>query len=377
MVLATSLLAALALFVTFFLGVWMSPNGRIGRVLGAVVSAFVAGLAWTLVVTAGSSLGWVHTEEALFHHLYVLGVVGLPLVGAVIVVASFIRPVKDRRARFSGRLVAVIFMVPALIGIYATHIEPVWLRVDRVAIGGGANCDSCEGITIGVVADVQTDAFGSYEARALNAMMLERPDLILVAGDITQVPVDEYVNIQADASMAFSALDAPGGVFVISGNTDPSSDAVDVMALDAGLSPLNDAIVEREVNGRVVRILGIAWPNNRRSKARAMVLDFVATSRPEVVDVILAHSPDVVFNLDEPGSVDLIVSGHTHGGQIQLPGYGPIWNVTELPKEVAAGGLHTVRGVPTYVSTGVGVQRGESPKVRFGVRPSIGVIEIH
>ena len=105
--------------------------------------------------------------------------------------------------------------------------------------------------------------------------------------------------------------------------------------------------------------------------------DFVRTASPDVVDIVLAHSPDVVLNLRSAANIDLVVSGHTHGGQIRLPIYGPIWNVTELPDEVAAGGLHVVDGVPLYVSTGVGVQRGDSPKVRFGVRPSIGLIEVN
>ena len=80
--------------------------------------------------------------------------------------------------------------------------------------------------------------------------------------------------------------------------------------------------------------------------------------------------------MNDPASIDLIVTGHTHGGQVQIPGYGPLWNVTELPREVAGGGLHEVRGVPLYVSTGVGVQRADAPQVRFGVRPSVGVIDI-
>jgi predicted MPP superfamily phosphohydrolase len=47
-----------------------------------------------------------------------------------------------------------------------------------------------------------------------------------------------------------------------------------------------------------------------------------------------------------------------------------------VPREVGAGGLHEVAGNPIYVSTGVGMERGQAPQVRFLVPPSIGVLEL-
>ena len=134
MVMFVSLSAAVALLVVFFGGLALSPKTRPGRVAGALISALLAGAAWTTVVIAARGLGWVQTEEAQFHHLYVLGSVGLPLVGAAILVASMVRPVADRRARWLGRATAAVFLVPAVVGVYATNVEPNWLRVDRVCL---------------------------------------------------------------------------------------------------------------------------------------------------------------------------------------------------------------------------------------------------
>jgi predicted MPP superfamily phosphohydrolase len=47
-----------------------------------------------------------------------------------------------------------------------------------------------------------------------------------------------------------------------------------------------------------------------------------------------------------------------------------------VPREVAAGGLHVLGGRNVYVSTGVGIERGQAPQVRLGVRPSVGVLDI-
>jgi len=369
MVMVTSLLAAGALFIVFFGGLALAPTGRFTRVAGALGAAVGAGAAWTVVVVLARARGWVTTEEAQFHHLYVLGVVGLPIVGMVLLVGSVVRPVKDFRARRAGRLIAFAFVLPALIGFYATNIEPQWLRVDHETVGTG-------GVTLAVVADVQTDNFGSFEDEVMATTVAEQPDLIVVAGDVTQVPVADYESLADDAATTLGQLDAPGGVFIVSGNTDPSPTSIRDLAQAAGITALDDTVAEVTVDGHQVRLLGLSWPNNLRAGVNAALADFVAGSSEETIDIVLAHSPDVVFNSDIGEGIDLIVTGHTHGGQIQVPFYGPVWNVTEVPREVAAGGLHELRGVPLYVSPGVGVQRGESPKVRFGVRPTVTILDV-
>ncbi len=369
MVMVTSLLAAAALFTVFFIGLAIAPKGRVGRTVGALVAAVAAGLAWTAVVVLARARGWVLTEEAQFHHLYVLAVVGLPVVGAVVLVASLMQPVKDRRARVGGRLVALAFIAPAFVGFYATNIEPQWLQVEHLTVGGG-------GVRVAVVSDVQTDRFGDFENEVMATALAEQPDLIVVPGDITQVPAAQYAELAEGAVDTLDVLDAPGGVFVVSGNTDPSVTSIQEVAEAAGITALTDEVVEVEVDDQRLRILGLSWPNNRRARVGEALSEFAQGSSDDTIDIVLAHSPDVIFNVANGDRIDLIITGHTHGGQIQVPFYGPVWNVTELPREVAAGGLHVVRNVPMYVSPGVGVQRGESPKVRFGVRPTIGILDV-
>ena len=131
------------------------------------------------------------------------------------------------------------------------------------------------------------------------------------------------------------------------------------------------------IGGVPIRVGGLDWPNNFRPEGSDYLRSYAAGSGAETVDLMLAHSPDAVRNEADWSRVDLVVSGHTHGGQIALPFIGPLWNVTELPSEVAAGGLHEVGATTVYVSTGIGVGRNESPKVRFGVRPSITILTLN
>jgi len=289
MVMVASLLAAAALFTVFFVGLAIAPKGRVGRSVGAVGSAVAAGLAWTAVVVLARGVGWVRTEEAQFHHLYVLAVVGLPVVGAVVFVASLVRPVKDRRARIGGRLVALAFIAPAFVGFYATNIEPKWLQVETLTVGEG-------GVRVAVVSDVQTDRFGDFEREVMAAAVGEEPDLIVVPGDVTQVPLGDYDALAGSASEALAMLDAPGGVFVVSGNTDPSVVSVQELADAAGITALTDEVVEVAVDGQRLRLLGLSWPNNRRAAVAHALDDFAEGSGEDTIDIVIAHSPDVIFN---------------------------------------------------------------------------------
>lgn len=375
MVVMVSLSAAAALFLTFFGVIWVARRRQISRIVGSLSAAALAGFSWFLVVASAARLGWVRTEEAQFHHLYVLAVVGLPVVGLVLLILTLRRTPAGRDRRF-GVGVAVAFMLPALGGVWATHLEPHWLRVDRQTIDVDAIGPGDRALRVAVIADIQTDVFGPYERSAIDAAMAEEPDVILVAGDLTQVNSTVFDRIRADGVALLSVLDAPGGVFVIDGNTDPSPEAVRQLALDAGASSLVDETAEVQLGDVRLRLGGLSWSNNRRPAGSAYLQEFSAGGSADTVDVLLAHSPDVVHNGAEWANVDLVVSGHTHGGQIALPFVGPLWNVTELPADVAAGGVHPVGDTTVYVSTGVGVGRGESPKIRFGVRPSIGILTL-
>jgi predicted MPP superfamily phosphohydrolase len=94
------------------------------------------------------------------------------------------------------------------------------------------------------------------------------------------------------------------------------------------------------------------------------------------VRLLLAHRPDAVLNLRPRTRVDLTLAGHTHGGQVQLPGIGPLTVLSGVPREVGAGGLHSLAGRSIYVSRGVGVERGQAPRLRLGAVPEVSLITL-
>jgi predicted MPP superfamily phosphohydrolase len=92
--------------------------------------------------------------------------------------------------------------------------------------------------------------------------------------------------------------------------------------------------------------------------------------------IVIGHNPNFVQDLAEASvGVDLALAGHTHGGQVVLPLFGPPITQMSLPRRYASG-LHDYRGIPLHVSAGIGMERGTAPQIRFNCPPEISVIEV-
>ncbi len=94
------------------------------------------------------------------------------------------------------------------------------------------------------------------------------------------------------------------------------------------------------------------------------------------IRILLTHAPDAALLLPRDSRVDLVVAGHTHGGQIQLPLVGPLVTFSRVPRDVAGGGLHVLDGTQVYVSRGVGCERGQAPQIRFLCPPEVSLLTL-
>jgi uncharacterized protein len=224
-----------------------------------------------------------------------------------------------------------------------------------------------------VIADLQCEEVGDHEREAVDRLMRERPDLILLAGDYHQGSAAKLAEQLPALRELLGRLHAPGGVYAVHDDTEGVAEARQVMA-GTGVRLLVDQIAHVRLGDRRLAIGGIErsyW----NGAARATV---AALERPRGradVRLLLTHRPDAV-KLLSGARVDLTVAGHTHGGQLQLPLVGPLTTASGVPRDVAAGGLHEVDGHRIYVSRGVGVERGQAPRLRMGAVPEVSLITL-
>src|SRR5512143_2213013 len=189
------------------------------------------------------------------------------------------------------------------------------LELTRTTLPVSGLPSALAGLRIGFLTDFHRSQTVPHELidRAVRMTLDERPDLIILGGDYVTWGDRRYVSPAAEA---LAPLSAPNGVFAILGNHDDDHDMP--AALTArGIAVLRDARTRLTIRGESLDLAGIRYWTRR-------VVDIAHVLRGASPTVfLLAHTP---MRLTEAVAlaVPLMLSGHTHGGQIVLPGIGAV-----------------------------------------------------
>ena len=224
-----------------------------------------------------------------------------------------------------------------------------------------------EGFRIAQLSDVHHGRLVSIDEvrRVVGLANAARPDMVALTGDYT-TSLRKYVEPCAEA---LGELSAPEGVWAVLGNHDHNTDGpLTAQALQRrGINVLTNANTELRRGADALRLAGVDdWGWGKADFARAM--RGVDTGRPSV---LLSHEP-VALDVPETRGVSLILSGHTHGGQIVLPLVGApaayVWKHLKYLR-----GMYEREGTRLYVSRGTGVI---GIPVRVGARPEVAVLRL-
>ena len=345
--------------------------------LDAVVRLeLVACVLFVVGVVAAVGL-WPVDTFGVIHFAYLEGVVGAPLGAALVLAGAFAtrggpQPIVPTRSA-AAVLTAVLLLAP--LGFYMTHIEPYRLETDRVGpITIAAERSGSAPVRIGVLTDWQLQHVGDYERSAIDRLLAEHPDIVLLPGDVFQDDEAAFQRELPALREQLARLDVPGGAFLVQGDSDPVAH-LQAMVEGTPVRFLHDEIVQTHVGDRAVTIGGSRLEYDAPSAVQT-AHDLEARPGTDDIRILLTHRPDAVRNLPPHGRTDLTVAGHTHGGQVALPLIGPIMTLTEVPRAVAAGGSHDLDGRRIYVGRGVGLERNQAPQIRLLVPPNIGLLDL-
>ena len=273
---------------------------------------------------------------------------------------------KMTRRRFIKRLAAAGVVGAVGAGAYGALFEPHNYELTETDILIRDLPEGFEGFRIAQVSDVHHSSIVSAGEvhRVVEVANSARCDLIALTGDYTTAS-RKYVEPAAEI---LAGLQAQHGVWAVLGNhdhhTDPSLTRSSLRR--RGINVLDNANTRIRRGGDELQLAGVGdWSWNDSDWGRTFA--GVERGRPTV---LLSHQP-LVLDLPETDGVSLILSGHTHGGQVSLPVVGaPVGHLKEFKY---LRGRFTRGATQLYVTRGTGTI---GLPVRFGARPEIAVLRL-
>lgn len=184
-----------------------------------------------------------------------------------------------------------------------------------------------DGVKIAQVSDLHNKAFGKNQQRLIRALAEADPDIIVVTGDVIDA---RRTNMEIALTFFIEALSvAP--VYYVPGNHEgriAEYEKFETAIADEGVTVLSNRTEKLDINGSEIGIAGILDPtfldNNRQSDeelTEKMLNQLNFTD--DLFTMLLAHRPELLSVYAE-NEVDLVFSGHAHGGQIRIPFIGGI-----------------------------------------------------
>jgi len=216
------------------------------------------------------------------------------------------------------------------------------------------------GLKIGLLTDVHRSEWVSAADidRGVRLLMAAKPDLIVLGGDYVTWGERSFVMPSAEA---LAPLTAPHGVFAILGNHDDDHDMPAALAA-RGVAVLKDARTTISIRDRDVTLAGIRFWTKRARDIATVVGNASGTV------ILLAHDPR---RLAEAATLNipLVLSGHTHGGQVVLPLLGAV----AAQKFPVVYGIARQRATTLFVSRGLGTVY---VPVRVNCPPEVAVLTL-
>lgn len=272
-------------------------------------------------------------------------------------------------------------LLAACVVLISLIVWTIWantaLEVNTYTIAGGRLPDTFSGFRIAQVSDLHNAQMGDGNEKLLTMLRETAPDIIVITGDL----VDSYhTDIQIALLFAQKANQiAP--CYYVTGNHEariPEYGDLKAGLEDAGVIVLENERVELEQGGQTVTLIGVDDPSFQTDYLMGDSASVVSGALQELnaendgYTILLSHRPEL-FDTYVQSGVDLVFSGHAHGGQFRLPFIGGLVAPNQGLFPEYDSGLYIEGTTNMLVSRGIG---NSIIPIRFNNRPEILVVEL-
>ena len=260
------------------------------------------------------------------------------------------------RRMLNGKIVK-FFLLPLfiLIALRGCVYEPyIALKVNRLEVEALNWPKDVPQFKIGIISDIHAGnrPLENWRVtRAINRLNAEKPDIVFLLGDFvngfgmaSSMPPEQLAKI-------LSNIKAPLGTFAVLGNHDIGFGSQKLIKPleKSGVKFLRNDYAAINIGDSKFYVAGINFSFSKYYNFKRLF----SKIPQDAPTILLMHSPEIFPALPQEASV--VFSGHTHGGQVRLPFVGALTKShTIYPDNVEYGLLHSPRGVPIYVTSGIG-----------------------
>ena len=276
------------------------------------------------------------------------------------------------KKKYLSVILAILFSVLVLWTIWGN----VTVGVTHYSVTGKQLPDSFDGFKIAVVSDLHNARFGRDNSQIVRKIEEEHPDIIAITGDLVDA---NRTDIETAITLVHKLMQlAP--CYYVTGNHEAwigkQFSVLEEMLLAENVQILHDEVIRLERDGQTIQLAGLDDPDftERDTVVQQSLLQTKLNQMnlSKEYCILLSHRPET-FEAYVEENIDLVLSGHAHGGQFRLPFIGGIVAPDQglFPKYTA--GKYIRNNTTMIVSRGVG---NSIIPVRFNNRPEIVVIEL-
>lgn len=266
------------------------------------------------------------------------------------------------------RLFIIIILIALLLWSGAkAYYDTNCIKVRHYQIKNSPLGEVLDGLKVAHLSDLHIKSLGLRENKVLEILKEEKPDLIFITGDFIG-----FEGPYAPVMFFFQQFKTPFGTYAVLGNAEYSNENGSCILCHEEKSKnlkkkqkpifLRNSIFHLKVNGKALNILGVDDPVSKRSNLKTGLKSL----NSEEPSILLAHSPEI-FEEASGFGFDLILCGHTHGGQIFFTKYLKKIFPLQASLEFLEGFFNKGKTM-MYVSRGLGTS---FLPFRFGVKPEI------
>ena len=264
----------------------------------------------------------------------------------------------------------VIFIVLFLTIIYARYIGTMGFDTKEYTIMNKNIPDGFDGLKIIHFSDLHYNRAISLSKvkKIIEEINLINPDVVVFTGDLIDKDVNLTNKDYTDLTTLLRSINAKYGKYAIMGNHDYFKDQEKVANIynDSDFKYLDNSYdIIYNKSDEAIFIGGINTVSYKMDNVDKM-MEYFNDHDSDMYKIILVHEPDISDKIVEDYSVNLILAGHSHNGQIRLPIIGAIYKPPHAKKYYD--NYYDIDGTKLYISSGIGVS---NVNYRFWNRPSI------